>query len=605
MVILSSTMVSTLFVIRRFSIEDAQDFSLTILEETNTKITTFITEIEYLARSLSEYRVVRDLETDEFRDLFLSQVLPRSRYIRAIYLGTADGRMYEYGQGPGFIDHEPSLPDDYDPRTRPWYQAAIDAGGFTVSDPYLYASHPLLGITGAIPVLPETGETLETENETQRSAQASDPLGVIGVDILLGDLRNVLVDLRIPNEGRAVLLDDSGRIIASQFATERVETYPLPTFDPVLFQRIVADRTGSFTSEYRGSRMVMSHTVNPATGWYLVLTLPYQAIMQPANSVLRFMALLDLLLIVLLLVTIRVFSGRLVLRPIEEIVQTVNRIHAGDRDARVDITRDDEIGVLAQEFNELITVVDSYTQNIEAEVARRTKEVKELEQENSRLRLVEERERIYRDLHDSLGAQLTNISICATVARSEANDSPAHLVDMIDRIDDNARHAIEGLRETILGEPDFSSFSEVIDRIEQMALRRFSVDNTEVAFHHAIGSTDAVHAAMRKVTVPRHQTAETLYRVSQELITNIQKHAAARRVEIEITEKPNSVTLRCADDGRGLKSEANSTGFGLKNMRHRVESVGGELMITSGWTDHKGTPVGTEFVCTVPLGAPP
>lgn len=597
MVILSSTMVSTLIVIRRFSIDDAQDFSLTILEETNTKITTFVTEIEYLARSLSEYRMVRELEVEEFRDLFLSQVLPRSRYIRAIYMGTADGRMFEYGQGPGFIDHEPNLPEDYDPRSRPWYRAAIDADRFIVSDPYLYASYPLLGITGAIPVYPETSDP---DGETH----SIKTIGVVGVDILLGNLRNVLVDLRIPKDGRAVLLDDSGRIIASQFATERVETRPLPGFDPALFDRIVTDRTGSFTTQYRDTWMVMSHTVNPATGWYLVLALPYHAIMQPANSVLRFMAILDLVLIVLLLVTIRVFSGRLVLRPIEEIVQTVNRIHAGDRDARVNITRNDEIGVLAKEFNQLISVVDSHTQNMEAEVQRRTKEVQELEHENSRLRIVEERERIYRDLHDSLGAQLTNISICATVARSRVTDSPAHTVEMIERIDENARHAIEGLRETILGEPDFSSFSEVVDRIEQMAQRRFSVDHTEVAFRHTIRNGESRRyasdsGARRDDSLqdppPRRDAAETLYRVSQELITNIQKHADATRVELEISERDDVVTLRCADNGVGFDHTADHTGFGLRNMRHRVTTLGGSLSFATNTG-------GTEVVCTIPMG---
>ena len=598
MVILSSTLVSTLIVVRRFLIEDARDFSLTILEETNTKITTFFTEIEYLAHSLSEYRVVRELEVEEFRDLFLSQVLPRRRYIRAIYMGTADGRMFEYGQGPGFIDHEPNLPDDYDPRTRPWYRAAIDAGRFMVSDPYLYASYPLLGITGAVPVFPET-------SDPDGESRSIEPIGVVGVDILLGDLRNVLVDLRIPKDGRAVLLDHSGRIIASQFATERVETRSLPGFDPVLLDRIVADRTGSFTTRFRGSWMVISHTVNPASGWYLVLALPYKAIMRPADSVLRFMAILDLLLIVLLLVTIRVFSGRLVLRPIEEIVRTVNKIHAGDRDARVNITRDDEIGVLAKEFNQLISVVDSHAQDMQAEVQRRTKEVQELEYENSRLRIVEERERIYRDLHDSLGAQLTNISICATVARSKAADSPARTTEMIERIDDNARRAIEGLRETILGEPDFSSFTEVVDRIEQMAQRRFSVDNTAVAFHHTVRNGEshrdvARSAAVRRPgaslpdTPSRRNTAEALYRVSQELITNIQKHANATRVELEISESDDAVTLHCADNGIGFDNTADHSGFGLQNMRHRVTTLGGTLTIAT-------EPTGTEVICTIPM----
>lgn len=609
MLILSSTMISTLLVIRQFSIEDARDFSLTILEETNTKITTFVTEVEYLARSLSEYRVVREMKTSEFRDLFLSQVLPRRRYIRAIYVGTAAGEMWEYGQGPGFVDFAPNLPDDYDPRTRPWYQAALTAGGFTVSDPYLYASYPLLGITGAIPVYARPAYTAAGSPATDRH----EIVGVLGVDIVLDDLRNVLVDLRIPKDGRALLLDDNGRVIASQFAGDAGDardsaaatsaegagaadgiddTGPesgggitLPEMDEHIFSRIATERIGSFITEYRGRLMVLSHTVNPATGWYLVLALPYRAIMEPGNSVLRFMAILDLVLIVILLLTIRVFSNRLVLRPIEEIVQTVNRVHAGDRAARVDLQRDDEIGLLAREFNQLVSAVGSYTEDMEAEVERRTREVRDLEQENSRLRLVEERERIYRDLHDSLGAQLTNISICAAVARNSPGAGDSRTTEMIERIDENARIAIEGLRETILGEPDFSSFSGIVDRIEQMADRRLSLKGISLVFDHRTIESGR--------PVPP-EVGESLYRVCEELITNVQKHSQAKTVICRITRERELLALKCSDDGVGFDPDGDHRGFGLKNMAKRVEATGGMFDVTA-------TRTGTTIACEFPL----
>lgn len=596
MVILTSTMLSTLFVTRRFAIDDARDFSLTILDETNTKITTFVTDIEHVARSLAEYRVVRSLDTDEFRDLFLSQVLPRRRYIRAVYLGTAGGEMYEYGHGPGFTDYEPQLPEDYDPRNRPWYRAALEAGDFTVSDPYVYASYPILGITGALPVTAPRGGAGDVGNNAP--GISDEIIGVVGIDILLDDLRNVLIDLQIPKNGRAFLLDDSGRVIAgADAASEGSATggaatgedhLRLAEFDRTLFERIKDAPTGSFMATYRGELMVLSHTVNPATGWYLLLALPYEAIMRPANSVLRFMAVLDLVLIVVLLVTIRFLSGKLVLRPIEEIVNIVNRIHAGDRDARVDLPRDDEIGVLAREFNDLLSAVDSYTADIERQVSERTQEVRELERENSRLRVMEERERIYRDLHDSLGAQLTNISICASVARNARGVDDDRTEEMIGRIDTNAQAAIEGLRETILGEPDFTSLTAVVDRIEQTAERRLSLKQITLDFSHSVADRYRDREAAPEV-------CETLYRVSEELIANIQKHSHASHVAFSI-EADDVIRLVCRDNGVGFDTTAATHGFGLENIRRRVGRLGGTAVIESSTN-------GTEVVCTMPRSA--
>jgi signal transduction histidine kinase len=251
----------------------------------------------------------------------------------------------------------------------------------------------------------------------------------------------------------------------------------------------------------------------------------------------------------------------------------------------VDLQRDDEIGLLAREFNQLVSAVGSYTEDMEAEVERRTREVRDLEQENSRLRLVEERERIYRDLHDSLGAQLTNISICATVARNSPGAGESRMTEMIDRIDENARVAIEGLRETILGEPDFSSFPGIVDRIEQMAERRLSLKGITLTFdHQTIGQGPPVPP----------EVGESLYRVCEELITNVQKHSQAAAVSCRIARERDRIRLKCSDDGVGFDLDEDHRGFGLKNMAQRVDATGGVIGVTTGDT-------GTTITCEFPL----
>lgn len=571
----------TVATMRRFAVEDVEDFSMTILQETNTKITTFVAEIESLARSLAEYRVVQDEETAEFRDLFLSQVRARERYVRAIYLGTETGEMYEYGIGPGFIDFAPDLPDDYDPRVRPWYRSAVAAQRFTISDPYLYASAPLLGITGAIPVFSRSDPTEMT--------------GVLGIDILLDNLRTVLWDLEIPKAGKALLLDDTGRIIASQFEPHdetRDPTAPLPIFDRELFALIAQQTSGSIQTTLNDEAVILSHTVNPATGWYVLLSLPLAEITAPTERLLTIMLALDAVLLLLLGITIRLISEHIVLGPVTRMLETVARIDAGDRDARVPVMRNDEFGVLAVRFNELVETVQLYTADMEDQVEERTREIRALEQENSRLKVTEERERIYRDLHDSLGAYLTNISICAAVAHSTTDE--ARRLEMLHRVDTNTHLAIESLRETVHGTPDFHNPAAVIEQIEQLVHRRLALVQVEVRFSYRCDPEVAA-------TTIDSNMAENMFRIIQELVTNIQKHARASRATITIDHTPASLLIVVSDDGVGFAAERHRTadasgGMGLENVRFRVETCGGSVSIATG-------PEGTRVECQLPSGS--
>ena len=87
--------------------------------------------------------------------------------------------------------------------------------------------------------------------------------------------------------------------------------------------------------------------------------------------------------------------------------------------------------------------------------------------------------------------------------------------------------------------------------------------------------------------------AVTVYRLMQECLTNISKHAEAKRVTIEIEETGGDLHLRVSDDGKGFDTQQTSRGYGLAGMRERVEGLAGHLHVES--QPNHGTRIHIQF----------
>ena len=97
-----------------------------------------------------------------------------------------------------------------------------------------------------------------------------------------------------------------------------------------------------------------------------------------------------------------------------------------------------------------------------------------------------------------------------------------------------------------------------------------------------------------EITVPLSPEIETtVYRVAQEALTNVGKHATAEHVSVTLQPSGEMVELRVADDGRGFDASVGSGGFGLRGMSERAELAGGRVEVTSG-------PKGTRVVASLP-----
>ena len=242
------------------------------------------------------------------------------------------------------------------------------------------------------------------------------------------------------------------------------------------------------------------------------------------------------------------------------------------------------IGALVRELDRSRRALSSRGDDLEREVAARSSELSaayaELQRKEAHLRELssrtaaleeDERRAIARELHDSAGQALTAIRIhLQLLGESLPEASPmrplvAQTVGMTDETLEEIRRAVRMLGPAILDEIGLARALERYcdDFAERSrALVRFSVDLGDAPLSAAVESA--------------------CYRIAQESLTNVAKHAAAARVSVRLAREGDLVVLEIEDDGRGFTpSEAGGDGRGLTGMRERTELLGGSLRVVS------------------------
>jgi signal transduction histidine kinase len=203
-----------------------------------------------------------------------------------------------------------------------------------------------------------------------------------------------------------------------------------------------------------------------------------------------------------------------------------------------------------------------------------------------RLSLIEDRERIGRDLHDTVIQRLfaTGLSLQATIRRYD--DIP-ELAARVEQAVDDIDQTVKEIRSTIFalqtptgtGAGIRSRVLEVVEELTPLLPR-----SPRVRFDGPIDS------------VMGNDFAQHIIPIVREALTNIAKHADATDIEVELAVGPDGLRLRITDDGRGIPEDG-PRGFGLANLNERATDLGGDLEFASG-RDGRGTSV----VLRVPVG---
>ncbi|MGW2301338.1 sensor histidine kinase [Streptomyces sp. NPDC001809] len=205
----------------------------------------------------------------------------------------------------------------------------------------------------------------------------------------------------------------------------------------------------------------------------------------------------------------------------------------------------------------------------------------ELAEAHRRQGAAEERERLAREIHDTLAQGFASIIVLAEAARSTLGSEPERTARQLLSIEQTARENFAEARVLVGSAPQSGLTPGPVGTTLRRTLDRFAEDT---------GIT--VLAELPELTCDQ-QTRIALLRCTQESLANVRKHAGASTVSVFLDRQEDRIELEITDDGRGFVVER-SRGFGLDGMRRRLAELGGELTVTSSPGD------GTRVLAALP-----
>jgi len=260
---------------------------------------------------------------------------------------------------------------------------------------------------------------------------------------------------------------------------------------------------------------------------------------------------------------------RPIFRPLEQVTATMRTIDPLRPGQRVPVVGGPQVKALAEAFNEMLDRLELERR----ESARQALAVQEAE-----------RKRVARELHDEIGQVFTAIVL---QIETLAGRLPPDMSDELEELRETAREGATDVR-------------RIASRLRPEALEDLGLQSALSAL--ATQFSEQTRVAVERSLSPAVQLDEELelvvYRVAQEALTNVARHARATRVELSLQLVDGATVLRVRDDGRGLPPGALESSNGIRGMRERAMLVGASLRI--GPADGGGT----EVELTIPGGAP-
>lgn len=191
---------------------------------------------------------------------------------------------------------------------------------------------------------------------------------------------------------------------------------------------------------------------------------------------------------------------------------------------------------------------------------------------------LQERDRIARDLHDSVGQKLSVVKMQLSVINSNT-DTTSHILD--DAIQD-VRNISHNLMPSDLSKG-------LVEAINSMS-EQINYSNKTLSVHFNVSTN------INALNLNNYYSLQ-IYRIVQEILNNAVKYAQAKNIHINIDCSTNELHLNLSDDGVGfdIDDEKNKTGIGMKNISNRVSQLNGDVQINSSSTN------GTHFKIKIPL----
>jgi signal transduction histidine kinase len=204
--------------------------------------------------------------------------------------------------------------------------------------------------------------------------------------------------------------------------------------------------------------------------------------------------------------------------------------------------------------------------------------------------IYEERNRLAREIHDTLAQSFTGISLQLGVAQRLLHTQPDEVLNLLNDVNELARVGLAEARRSVWElQPDAEKYQDLVSILDQSIQQMTSNTSIQPEF--------AVQGVPYLLSIP---IGMNLLRIAQEALTNTLRHAQAQTIRVTLIYEPSRVRLRVQDDGQGFvpARQRDAGGFGLIAMQQRCDRLDGLLTITS----QPGN--GTEITVEVPIIPP-
>jgi len=273
---------------------------------------------------------------------------------------------------------------------------------------------------------------------------------------------------------------------------------------------------------------------------------------------------------IVLTIIVTIFIGLGLTRRLSVLAIAAGKVEAGNYSVSVPTKPDDEVGRTAAAFNSMVATVFKRTRQLIAE-EKRTKQLlsenRQLVQKSLEVQ-EEERKNLARELHDELGQCITAIQADAESIRDLSPENNKRLINSADAILNVSAHIYDVVHSMIqLLRPN------VLDNLGLEEALKEEIH----AWNKRNSHLRCIYTFEGDLTNFGERTNITLYRIIQECLTNIVKHAYAKNIKIKLINENDKLKLSVNDDGVGMdtKKLTQRLGLGLIGMRERVQSLDG------------------------------
>ncbi|KRG16485.1 chemotaxis protein [Virgibacillus soli] len=299
-------------------LDTAQDNVDTASQTVDQFIQLQMENVNYLANSFVAGEITSNNHA-ETRQI-LDKIQTSTGDVEQTYIGTETG---QFMNAPTSFQNPP----DYDPRERPWYQQAMEhPTEVIITEPYVSQSSNQMVVTLA--------------------KSTADGKGVAAVNLKLENLTEMISSVKIGKNGYLALIDTTNHYIShptNEAGAEATEDF---------FKRVQENQTGHFSFTTDGDKRKLAFATSEVTGWKVIGTMYQDEVDQAVEPIFRTTVLVILISVILSAIAI-IFIIRSIYKPIKTLVTAATEISQGNLSENLTLKGGDELGQLAQAFNEM------------------------------------------------------------------------------------------------------------------------------------------------------------------------------------------------------------------------------------------------------------